>query len=115
VELALSTQLLNDRVIITGNVDVGGKETNPSSGSANNPYIMGDFEVEYKITNSISILAFNRARDELIFETAPYKQGVGISYSEDFNDLKHLIARYKEGLTNRKKKKKKSGEAESEE
>jgi len=115
VEVALSTQLLNDRVIISGNVDVGGQETNPSSSSANNPYIMGDFEVEYKITNNISVIAFNRARDELIFETAPYKQGVGVSYSEDFNDLKQLLSRYKEGLTNRKKKKKKSGEAETEE
>ena len=115
VEVALSTQLLNDRVIISGNVDVGGQETNPSSGSANNPYIMGDFEVEYKITNNISVLAFNRARDELIFETAPYKQGVGVSYREEFNDLKQLMARYKEGLTNRKKKKKKSDPAESEE
>ena len=115
VEVALSTQLLNDRVIISGNVDVGGQETNPSSGSANNPYIMGDFEVEYKITNNISVLAFNRARDELIFETAPYKQGVGVSYREDFNDLKQLMARYREGLTNRKKKKKKSDEADIEE
>ncbi|TFH27021.1 MAG: hypothetical protein E4H10_05240 [Bacteroidia bacterium] len=115
VEVALSTQLLNDRVIISGNVDVGGQETNPSSSSANNPYIMGDFEVEYKITSNISVLAFNRARDELIFETAPYKQGVGVSYREDFNDLKQLMARYREGLTNRKKKKKKSDPAELEE
>ena len=88
VEVALSTQLLNDRVIISGNVDVGGQETNPSSTSPSNPFIMGDFEVEYKITSNISILAFNRARDELIFETAPYKQGVGVSYREDFNDFK---------------------------
>ena len=115
VEVALSTQLLNDRVLISGNVDVGGQETNPSSTSASNPFIMGDFEVEYRITSNISILAFNRARDELIFNTAPYKQGVGISYREEFNDLKQLMARYREGLTNRKKKKKKSDEAEEEE
>jgi len=114
VEVALSTQLLNDRVLISGNVDVGGQETNPSSTSASNPFIMGDFEVEYRITSNISILAFNRARDELIFNTAPYKQGVGISYREDFNDLKQLIARYREGLTNRKKKKKNSDDTEAE-
>jgi hypothetical protein len=76
---------------------------------------MGDFEVEYKITNNISVLAFNRARDELIYETAPYKQGVGVSYREDFNTLKQLMARYREGITNRKKKKKKSDEADIEE
>lgn len=105
VEVALSTQLLDDRVIITGNVDVGGQETNPSSEASNNPYIMGDFDVEFKVTDNVSVIAFNRARDELLFETAPYKQGVGISYREEFDNLRQLIWRYREGLSNRKKKK----------
>ncbi|MCK4751507.1 MAG: translocation/assembly module TamB domain-containing protein, partial [Bacteroidales bacterium] len=108
VEVALSTQLLDDRIIISGNVDVGGKEMNPSTDAANNPYIVGDFDVEFRVTDNVSIIAFNRARDELLFETAPYKQGVGISYREEFDDLRQLMARYKEGLTNRKKKKKKN-------
>jgi len=115
VELALSTQLLDDRIIISGNVDVGGQETNPSSGAANNPYIVGDFDVEFKLTDNVSLIAFNRARDELLYETAPYKQGVGISYREEFNNLNQLKNRYREGLTNRKKKKKKSQEPDSEE
>jgi hypothetical protein len=115
VEVALSTQLLNDRVIISGNVDVGGKETNPSSGASNNPYIMGDFEVEYKVTDNVSVLAFNRSRDELIFQTAPYKQGFGVSYREEFNDFALLMARYKEAITNRKKRKKKPDRSDSEE
>ena len=112
VEVALSTQLLDDRIIISGNVDVGGKEMNPSTDAANNPYIVGDFDVEFRVTDNVSIIAFNRARDELLFETAPYKQGVGISYREEFDDLRQLMARYKEGLTNRKKKKKKNSEPE---
>jgi len=115
VELALSTQLLDDRIIISGNVDVGGQETNPSSGAANNAYIVGDFDVEFKLTDNVSLIAFNRARDELLYETAPYKQGVGISYKEEFNDFKQLRRRYREGLTNRKKKKKKSKEPDLEE
>jgi len=112
VEVALSTQLLDDRIIISGNVDVGGQETNPSVGDASNPYIMGDFDVEFRLTDNVSILAFNRARDELLFDTAPYKQGVGISYREEFNNLQQLMARYKEGISNRKKKRKKRKEAE---
>ena len=115
VEVALSTQLLNDRMIISGNLDVGGQETNPSSGTSNNPYIMGDFEVEYKVTDNVSVLAFNRSRDELLAQTAPYKQGFGISFREDFNNFQQLFMRYKEALTNRKKKKKKSAAADSEE
>jgi hypothetical protein len=110
LEVALSTQLLNDRMIISGNLDVGGQETNPSSGQEGNPYIMGDFEVEYKITDNVSLLAFNRSRDELIAMTAPYKQGVGVSYREEFNTLRQLLARYGDALTNRKKKKKKKSE-----
>lgn len=110
VEVALSTQLLDDRIIISGNLDVGGQETNPTIGDQSNPYIVGDFDVEFRITDNVSIIAFNRARDELIFETAPYKQGVGISYREEFDELTQLLNRYREGLTNRKKRKKKTEE-----
>ncbi|MCP4312541.1 MAG: hypothetical protein GY790_14865 [Bacteroidetes bacterium] len=115
VEVALSTQLLDDRIIISGNVDVGGQETNPTVGDPSNPYIMGDFDVEFRVTDNVSILAFNRARDELLFETALYKQGVGISYREEFDNLRQLMARYKEGIANRKKKRKKKDEAELDE
>ncbi|HER09793.1 MAG TPA: translocation/assembly module TamB [Bacteroides sp.] len=115
VEVALSTQLLNDRIIISGNVDVGGQETNPSSGASNNPYIVGDFDVEFLVTDNISITAFNRARDELLFETAPYKQGVGISYREEFNNFRELIKRFMGGLINRKKKNKNSLPPETDE
>ena len=76
---------------------------------------MGDFDVEFRITDNVSIIAFNRARDELLFETAPYKQGVGISYREEFDNLGQLMTRYREGLTNRKKKKKKSIDPELDE
>jgi hypothetical protein len=115
LEVALSTQLLNDRMIISGNLDVGGQETNPSNEQEGNPYIMGDFEVEYKITDNVSVLAFNRSRDELIAMTAPYKQGVGVSYRKEFDTLNQLLARRKEAIANRKKKKKKSQKSESEE
>lgn len=113
VEVALSTQLLDDRVIISGNVDVGGQETNPSTDASNTPYIMGDFDVEFRVTDNVSIIAFNRARDELLFETAPYKQGVGISYKEEFNNLKQLVARYREGIATRIKRRKNRREADS--
>ena len=69
-----------------------------------------DFEVEYRITDNVSLLAFNRSRDELIAMTAPYKQGMGVSYREEFNTLRQLLARYRDALTNRKKKKKKKSE-----
>ena len=103
VEVALSTQLLDDRIIISGNVDVGGQETNPSDGTDNNPYIVGDFDVEFRVTDNVSVIAFNRARDELLFETAPYKQGVGISYREEFDDFSQLMMQI-QGRTHQPKK-----------
>jgi hypothetical protein len=115
VEVALSTQLLNDRVIISGNVDVGGQETNPSSSASNNPYIMGDFEVEYKVTDNVSVLAFNRSRDEVLYLTSPYKQGVGVSYRKEFNSFKQLLRRYGDAMDNRKKRKKKSDKSDTQE
>ncbi len=106
VEVALSTQLLDDRVIISGNLDVGGQESNISTNG--NPYVVGDLDLEFRVTDNVSLIAFNRSRDELLFsDLATYKQGVGVSYREDFDDLNSLLLRYKEGLTNRKKKKKK--------
>ncbi|RLD65451.1 MAG: hypothetical protein DRI98_14685, partial [Bacteroidetes bacterium] len=115
VEVALSTQLLNDRIIISGNLDMGGTDTNPSVGDASNPYIMGDFDVEFMVTDNVSIFAFNRARDELHFDTDPYKQGIGISYKEEFDNLNQLFLRYKKGLANRKKKRKKKNDPELDE
>ena len=67
---------------------------------------MGDFDVEFLVTDNVSVFAFNRARDELLFDTDLYKQGIGISYNEEFNNLNQLFLRYKKGIANRKKKRK---------
>jgi hypothetical protein len=60
VELALSTQLLNDRVSINGNVDMGARNTS-------NP-IAGDFNIDIKINKSgkLRFKAFARSNDEIL-------------------------------------------------
>lgn len=85
VAVMLSTQLLNDRVNIETNIGVGGN--NPAA--QQNNQVVGDFLVEYKVSpdGSIRSKAFNRSN---VFTPineiqAPYTQGVGISYQEDFN------------------------------
>ena len=65
VEVALSTQLLNDRVVINGNFDVGGTTGSQTSSSTNE--ITGDFDVEVKLTEKIRFKVFNRSNDNLIF------------------------------------------------
>jgi hypothetical protein len=89
VELALSTQLLNDRLSINGNVDV---TTNATAESSNN--IVGDFDLDYKITEKLRLKAYNHSNDKLLTELSPYTQGVGVVFKEEFNNLGELWKRY---------------------
>ncbi len=108
MEVALSTQILNDRVSIRGNLGVGGEHPSPEpvTRSANASSIVGDFDVDVKLTESgkLRLRAFNQANDDIIFETSQYTQGVGIVYHEEFSSFKELINRYWKSLMAGKKK-----------
>ncbi|MCB2220001.1 MAG: translocation/assembly module TamB [Bacteroidetes bacterium] len=83
VEVALSTQLWDDRVLIDGNLGV--RETNNTQNTNN---IVGEVTVEVKITpdGKLRAKAFNKSNDNLLYKNyAPYTQGVGIFY--EFNKL----------------------------
>jgi hypothetical protein len=97
VEVALSTQLLNDRLIINGNVASGGRTTQASE-------IVGDVRVDWKLTQNgkLRLKFFNRNSDRLIYEETRYIQGAGLYYREDFNSFGELIRK----ITGKKKKKK---------
>jgi hypothetical protein len=88
LELALSTQILNDRVILNGNI---GNNVNPESN--NSSQIVGDFDIRVKLTpnGKIQLKAYNHSNNDLIYETAPYTQGVGFSFKEEYNSLEDLI------------------------
>ncbi|MCF8381757.1 MAG: translocation/assembly module TamB [Bacteroidales bacterium] len=100
LEFALSTQILNDRVTINGNLDVASDQTRQTSATTNTNNIVGDFDIDFKLTpnGKVHLKAFNRANDNLTFQTSQYTQGVGVFYREDFNTLKDLMRRYKEAL-----------------
>ena len=87
VQVALSTQLLNDKVLINGNFDVTGAGGTP----ANNEQLIGDFDVEYKITDKIRFKVFNRFNDPYTGKQAPYTQGFGLFYKQDFDKLSDLL------------------------
>ncbi len=99
IELALSTQMFNDRVIINGNI---GNNNNPNS--ANNSQLVGDFEVNVKLIQSgkIQLKAYNRSNNNLIYETAPYTQGVGLSIQEDYNNFNDLLRKMKAFFSGKK-------------
>ena len=105
VEVALSTQLWDERVTIDGNFGYQNLQDNPSSNTSN---IVGDLNVEVKITKDgrLRLKAFNRTNTvDLLDNTSPYTQGVGIFYRKEFNNLKELF-------TNQKKKENEKKEAE---
>lgn len=93
VEVALSKQFLNNRMTINvnGNYDVRPTTTNTNQ-------LVGDVEVEYKIKPSgkVRVKAFTRANDHLLYEYAPYTQGVGIFYREEFDTFGDLARKYRD-------------------
>ena len=93
IELALSTQMFNDRVSINGNIGNNSSQRT----SANSNGLVGDADVNVKLTNNgkLQLKAYNHANNNLIYETSPYTQGVGLSYREDFNDFDELWQKMK--------------------
>ncbi len=92
MEFALSTQILDDRVTINGNI---GNNSNLQS-STTNP-VVGEVEVFIKLNKSgkLQLKAYNRANDDLIYDTSLYKQGLGISFTEEFDSLSDLFHHYR--------------------
>jgi len=88
VEVALSTQILNNKVIINGNFDyrgIGGTTDNPNQ-------LTGDFDAEVKLTEKLRLKVFNRFNNEYSGK-GPYTQGIGVFFKEDFDKLSDLFNR----------------------
>ncbi len=97
IELALSTQFLNDRVTFTanGNMDVGATKNVTSGSSANN--IAGDFDVDVKLNKqgTLKLKAYSHTDEKIIYKNnSETIQGVGISYQETFDTFRELLHKY---------------------
>ena len=95
LELALSTQLFDNRVTIDGAVGM-----NTYNNASQTTQIIGDMLVEVKITEDgrFRFKAFNRTNSgsDVLFSTySPYTQGVGIVFRKEFNGLNDLFKRSK--------------------
>lgn len=90
-DVALSTQLLNDRLLLNGNF--GYREDKLNTARTNNSIV--DFDIEYKLTpnGKYRLKAFNRTNDSY-FKQAPNTQGVGIIYREEFDTFGDLFKSY---------------------
>ena len=88
----LSGQLLNNRLLINGNF---GYRDNPTVTTN----FVGNFDLEYLLTNEIRMKAYNQSNDRYYTRTTLNTQGLGIMYKKDFDTWNDLLP------WNRKKKK----------
>ena len=94
--VAMRKQLFDDRLTIETNFGVV-RPTNAYSSNSTN--IVGDFNLDYKITKDgrWSGQVFNRSNynttyyQYTYYKTAPYTQGIGISYGKNFDTFKDLF------------------------
>jgi hypothetical protein len=89
LQVALSTQLLNDRVVINSNLGV----RNSGGLSDNTDQLTGDFDIEYKLTDRIRFKVFNRYNNPYSGKQAPYTQGIGIFFRQEFDKFSDLFRR----------------------
>jgi hypothetical protein len=86
-EVSFSTQILNDRVIINGNVGSG----NESQGIAND----FDFGIRLDSKNKLQFRAFTRSVDRYTDNVDnSQRYGLGIMYQEEFDNFSELLERF---------------------
>jgi hypothetical protein len=91
IELALSTQLFNDRITVSGNFGVArGNSENQSTN-----YI-GDIRIDYNITRDgrVKLMVYNESNNQRLTAVtqSPYTQGVGVVYQEEFDNWSEFVS-----------------------
>lgn len=99
VDVALSSRLLNNRLILNGNLGYRDKSLNTNQ-------FIGDFDIEYLLNRKGSwrLKAYNRYNDQNYYlRSAQTTQGIGIMFRRDFDSFDSFLKSLK-----RKKKHEKS-------
>ncbi len=103
--LAVSTELLKNRVVISGNLGFSSQDENKRFND-----FVGDVDIDIKLNKkgNFRLRGFSHAQDNLYYyENKRNTQGVGFIYNEEFDTFKELLEYYKEKLGLGKKKDKK--------
>ena len=83
VDVALSSQLLDNRLLFNGNLGYRDK-------SLNNNSFIGDFDIRYLLnrSGSIQLKAYNRYNDQNYYlKSALTTQGIGVVFRRDFDNI----------------------------
>ncbi len=87
VDVALSSNLLNNRLLFNGNFGYRDK-------SLNNNSFIGDFDIRYLLNRAgtLQLKAYNRYNDQNYYlKSATTTQGVGIVFKRDFDNILSFI------------------------
>ncbi len=103
-EVAVSSQLLDNKIILSGNIGYGRDASNTTE--ENSGSLIGDFDIDVKLNRrgNIRAKAYTHSNNDVIYETSPTTQGVGISFQEEFSSFRQLIRNYARSIFHRRKK-----------
>ena len=109
LEVALSTQLFDERLTIEGNFGViRGNKSDASN--ANN--IVGDVDLTFRLTKRLSLKAYNHTnlKNNYYFYSfenySDFTQGIGLSFSQSFDNIREIFTLNKRNKAKRPKMKK---------
>ncbi len=91
VDLALSSRLLNNRLLLNGNFGYRDRSTS-------NTTFVGDFDIEYLLNRSgnLRLKAYNHYNDQNYYlKSALTTQGIGVIYRHDFDNIFKFLRRKK--------------------
>lgn len=104
-DVAVSTQLFNNRVVVNGTI--GNKGKNNSFARSD---VVGDIDIEIKIDDNgqIRLTIFSHSADDYTnFIDQSQRNGVGIAYQKEYNDFRELL---KELFMKKKERERKAAE-----
>lgn len=95
VDVALSSRLLNNRLLINGNLGYRDKSTS-------NTTFVGDFDIEYLLNRrgNLRLKAYNHFNDQNYYlKSALTTQGIGVVYRQDFDNPFSFLRRKRKETT----------------
>ncbi len=110
-DVAVSTQLFNNRVIVNGNVGNRDYRTTSSSGAD----VVGDLDIEIKLDKpgQLRLNLFSHSADDYTtYLDNTQRNGVGIAYQKEFNSFREF---FRNLFTGRKKREQRAAESNSRE
>lgn len=91
VDIGLSSQLFNNRLLINGNLGYRDKRVSQTN-------FIGDFDIQYLLTKNgnLRLKAYNHFNDAYYYlKSALTTQGIGIIFRKEFDDPFHFLKRHK--------------------